>query len=116
MKIEYIKHGIACRVGDTIFLHEKLKGYPELQSSMIAHENEHSPSLNKRDLLIDLRIRNFKGIRKDYYRFILTHPSSWTEFLPIGIYKDKFLINPILLMFYAVTLIIIGGIGWILLQ
>ncbi len=112
IKIEYTNYGIACRIGNTIIVNRALRERPELFEAIIRHEVEHTHRLALKDLILDLRIKQLGPFRKEYWKFVLTHPSSWTEFLPIGFYKGKILINPIILGFYGLVSLIVGLIGW----
>jgi hypothetical protein len=114
IKIYKINYGIACRIGDNIYINKELENYPLLHDSILAHEFTHSSKFNKNDLLIDLNNKHLKGLKKEYYSFILTHPSSWTEFFPFGVYNKKFVISPLisgiwilgLILFYLIWKII----------
>jgi hypothetical protein len=106
IKVNKINYGIACRIGDNIYLNRKLENYPLLYDTILSHEFSHSSGFNKNDLLIDLNNKHLKGYKKEYYSFILTHPSSWTEFLPFGVYKNKFVISPLILGIWILGLIL----------
>ncbi len=115
MEIEITNYGIACRVGNKILVNKHLFKNRPLANAIIKHEMGHSKDFSIKDLIHDLGIKNLDGLRTDYYRFIITHPSSWTEFLPLWRHKDKLFINANLLGFYGMVLIIIGGI-WLLIH
>ena len=114
MEIEIINYGIACRVGNKILVNKHLFKNRPLANAIIKHEMGHSKFFSIKDIFHDLRIKNIDGLRNDYYRFIITHPSSWTEFLPFWRHKGKLFVNVTLLGFYGIVLAIMGGIGWIL--
>lgn len=112
MKIIKINHGIACRIGNKIYINKKLENYPKLNEAILRHEKEHSDNFNMNDIKIDLSISHLKGIKKEYYKFILQNPSSLTELLPISIYDKKIVFNPMLIVFW----IFAGGMIWLILS
>ena len=96
---EYINVGIACRVGDKIFLNKQLKYYPKLRNAIIKHEKNHTDEFTIKDIFLDLNIEELSGVRREYYKFIAQNPSSWIEFLPIKKYGEVLLFNfPLLLV------------------
>lgn len=105
IKIKEIDYGIACRIGNIIYVNKNLKENKELYESIIKHERSHSNSFNMTDITLDLVNSHLHGLKWQYYMFLLTHPSTWSEFLPIGYYDKKFVFNPIITGFY----LIIGG-------
>jgi hypothetical protein len=84
-----INYGIACRIGNIIYYNRNLKKYPELLKAILEHEKEHSYNFNYNDVILDFRGKHLKCHKKEYYKFILTHPKSLTEFLPVCIYNEK---------------------------
>lgn len=93
IKIKEIGYGIASRIGSIVYLNKDLVKYPELRNALIEHELGHSSGYSKKDLFDDLSIKELKGLKKKYYEFILTHPSSWTEYLPAYKYEGKWIIS-----------------------
>ena len=104
-KLNYINTGIACRIGDKIYLNNRLKAYPELHRAILMHENEHSSGFVWRDLILDINNKHLKDVKKDYYLFILKNPSSWTEFLPVWKYNGKWVFNPIIAFVYFFSVV-----------
>lgn len=92
-EIKYIPYGIACRVGNTIYLNNKLKSYRKLQMAILKHESNHTEGFTARDIFLDLEIKELKDVKRDYYKFILQNPSSWIEFLPFKKYGGTVLFN-----------------------
>lgn len=109
-KIIYINHGIACRIGNNIYLNKRLANYPKLQSAIIKHEKSHTDGLSFKDLAIDFKGDYLDEHKKEYYDFIMKNPSSWTEYLPIMKYGNKYTINPFISLLYILT----GVIIWVL--
>ena len=112
MKIRYTDWGIACRIDKTIYINRELLWHPKLYKKILEHEQNHTNVFTIADIALDLRNKELKNVKKEYWNFILTHPKSWTEFLPFGIYNKKIVFNPILCALYldfvlAITLIII---------
>jgi len=111
IKIIEINYGIACRIRNRIYINKKLKEYPNLYYSILTHEYEHSSGFTKKDFLIDLRNINLKGLKGQYYKFIIKHPSSWLEFFPACFYEGKLIFAPMTTLFWGIGLIILGLIG-----
>lgn len=93
-KIKEINNGIASRVEGVVYLNKRLRKYPKLRKALIAHELEHSSGYNLKDLEMDVFNEHIKDHKRDYYAFVLSNPSSWTEFLPINKVGKTILINP----------------------
>jgi len=109
MKIKTINHGIACRIGDDIYYNKALEKYPKLLKAILQHENRHTSGFTPGDITMDLTNEEIKPFKKDYYKFILTNPSSLTELLPCWKYEGTLVWNP---MISILWLILMGGI-WI---
>lgn len=114
MKIKYINFGIASRQGDTIYLHKSLKEYPNLYKAILEHEKEHSPGFCWHDLRIDIGNKHLKGLKLEYYLFILSNPSTLAEFIPFWIYDGNLSLNPLILLFYGLVIALMGVLAWIL--
>ena len=117
MKIKNINWGIASRVGDVIYLNKRLKYYPKLKSALISHEKSHTDGMTVRDFALDLDIKELKGLKGQYYKFLFTTPTAWAEFFPIKKYEEEWLFNfPIfiawLLMGMGILWIIVREIGF----
>ena len=100
--IKEIDYGIACRIGDTIYINKNLKKYPTLYKNIIKHELSHNKNF-KQDFLLDFKGKYIEP-KSEYYRFILTHPRSLYEFLPFGTYEKKTYINFNILILYLIAL------------
>ena len=107
MKIKYINHGIACRINDTIYLHKKLKKYPKLLKAILEHEQEHSFGYGWTDINLDLNGKHLQNVKKEYYKFILTTPSSLSYVLPILRYDKRTVVDPVMLFVWAITLVML---------
>ena len=111
LQIKEVPFGIACRIGRVIYIHKDIKDFSkELYEAILQHEKEHSDSFTKEDIYLDLDNKQLKGLKKIYYRFILSHPSSLIELLPCWIYDGHVVWNLLLTCFYA----FLGGMLWII--
>ncbi len=94
LKIVYRGYGIADRFPDGIIeLNKHLKKWPTLHKSLIQHEARHTNNqkFNKKDLVHDLstpnQINTFKMMK-----FIMRHPLSLVQFMPVYWTKNRGLI------------------------
>lgn len=110
MEVKFVNFGIGSRVGDYIYINKKLLDYPNLFKKILIHEKAHSNGFNRDDLIMDLDNQHLHGIKKEYYSFILKHPSSWTEFLPFGFCEGRFVFNPLILAFWLLGIFVTIGI------
>lgn len=107
-KVVDYPYGISCRIGDTIYIHKHIKNEPNLYFSLIEHEIHHTSGFKLFDLVYDLKIENIP--KKEYWKFVLSHPSSWTEFLPVWRYHKTWVVN----VSITLTYIFILSAAWIL--
>lgn len=112
MKIKYIDYGIGNRIGDTIYLNKKLKEIPGLFEAIKKHEFNHSDNWNFGDFFQDLSVKELKGMRRLYYKFIITNPNTWVNFLPFMKIEGKwtFDISIAIVWFFFIVLTIFIGI------
>ena len=109
--IKEINYGIACRIGNTIYINKRIKKYSSLlYDSIILHEKRHTRGFSLRDILLDVRNEEIAKYKKDYYKFILSEPSAWIEFSPICKYDGKFVVSPLILGLWGLT----GGVLWLI--
>lgn len=115
LKINFIDYGIACRIGDTIYINKALPSYDYgLYLAILNHEYQHSKGYSAKDVLLDIQAEYLEGKKRSYWGFVLTHPSSWIEMLPIGKYEGRYVLNLTLLGLWLLF-IALGGIIWALL-
>lgn len=107
ISVEYIKYGIACRIGNKIYLNERLKSIPELHRAILSHEIRHTSGFTLTDLMMDINNKYLKRVKREYYKFILRNPSSWIEFLPICRYNKRWTINPLILFVYIFSYLLV---------
>ncbi len=110
LQIKEINHGIACRIGNTIYYNKSLKQYPELFKAILEHEKKHTEGFSMSDVFLDLKNEEIAKFKRQYYRFILQNPSSLTEFLPCWKYEEKLVWNPSIAILWGVLL---GGL-WLI--
>jgi len=112
--VNEISKGIACRIGNQIYINKGLKKYPKLQKAIIKHEINHTSGFTMHDVKMDLVNNELKGHKVDYYKFVLTHPSSWTEFFPFDCYEGRFVYSIANTFIWFLAFITAGGILWTL--
>ena len=115
LKFKELNHGIASRCGDTIYLNKRLQNYPVLREALLEHESRHSPGYGIKDLKMDFSIHELRGHKKEYYKFIISTPSSWTEYSPIVLVDGKIKFSPTIALFWGFAIIVIGLVGSIIL-
>ena len=97
--IKYVNHGVANVIKGDIYVNKKLKEHPKLFAKVIAHENKHLKGVDR----VDLK----EPFDWELFKFIVTTPSTWSQFLPIWISKRKIIYNTVMLGFASVLLYII---------
>lgn len=105
--MEYIDYGTGNRVGNTIFLNRKLLKFPKLHDAILNHEKKHTNTWNWSDVTLDLKNSDLKGVKKDYYYFLLTTPNAWLNYLPVLKLGNKLCIDLTLSIFYFLVLVIL---------
>lgn len=114
--ITYMNRGIAnVFPGGRIEVHKKLKRpeYAPLFQKIMEHEAAHTDfGWAMSDFQNDLHW--LTGVRKMWWKFVLTTPSSWIQFFPLYRSNKKTYLDPTLLIFWAVSLVIIFS--WIYLM
>jgi hypothetical protein len=114
IQIKSIPYGIASRVGNTIYINEKLRKFnPELYEAVLMHEYAHTEGFSIKDIALDINNKELNGLKLEYYKFIFSNPKTFTELLPIWKYDNKIQINLTLLLFYSL-IILLGGLLWML--
>ncbi len=107
MEIKYSKNVVGCRIGKEIFVNPNLYKYGELYIAVLTHEKKHTDTVSKKDFLLDLSNKELKGHKKDYYKFILTHPRTLLGFLPITKVGKHWAIDAELLLFWTIVILVI---------
>jgi len=106
LPVKYTEYGLASRIGDTIYLNEKLLNHPKLCKAILKHEQAHSSGFEKKDILIDIKGKFLSDVKKEYYKFLLKNPKTWTQFIPIWKYDQKIVIDPMMFLFWILIILI----------
>lgn len=115
-KIVWRNYGIADRLPDgTIEMNKHLKDYPELKTSLLLHEAQHTnrKKMNKKDFFHDLTSLNQLHIGQ-LIKFMCRHPLSIIQILPI--YKTKtagWAYDEVAIIFWTGILAVVGIGAWI---
>lgn len=111
MRVKYINYGVGFRVGNTIYLNSALKQHPELHSAILRHEKNHTRGYSWSDIKMDIFNKELREVKREYYKFILTHPKALLNFLPVLKVGNHWAFDITLIIFYLVILIS-GGLIW----
>lgn len=110
-RIEYVNYGIASRYkGKYIEINKKLlqNQYEPLLIEILTHEISHSDiGYSRKDFELDLQ--GFKN-RKLYWKFILTTPNSWIQFLPLYHSNNKWKVDFSVFWLWLFTLVVAGAV------
>ena len=114
LPIYYVNKGIGNNFGDRIELHKKLRNpeWKPLHDAILEHEMSHtSRTFSTKDLMLDTKSTEPRRM----WKFILTTPSSWWQFLPL--YKSpvnkKWALDINLCVIYALFTLGFIGIKWL---
>ena len=105
MEIRYVDYGVANNFGDYIEINKNLKQYPKLHYPILQHELRHS----KGGFMNDVNNDFFKKVGYntwDYLKFMITHPKSWTQWLPFYYTRSKGFVYDINLSIFMVFLMV----------
>jgi len=81
-EVKLVNFGVANNYFDCIEIHKDLPKFPRLYVPILKHEFGHEGLTTMGDLKHDLN--KIPGLNyKEYYKFILTRPSTWVQYLPI---------------------------------
>lgn len=117
MRVKNTPYVVGCNVGGTIYLNPDLKKYPDLRRAIIKHELEHSNGYTTKDFFIDLKNTHLKGLKKDYYSFIIKHPKSLVGLLPIMRLEKKWVFDVNLTIIYLLSLLfVLSLVLWVVLS
>lgn len=95
--------GLANSYPDRIEINKNLKYYKDLRNNIIKHELKH---IEGNDLIQEFDYNIWKIFPSLSY-FILTHPSTWIDFLPIQIRKSKIIIDINMIKLYLIIIVLI---------
>lgn len=100
MKLKLVDHGMGYRMGDTIYINRELKKYPDLFNKVYNHELKHLNGVEHVDWNEPFDFQLFK--------FMVTHPSTWINLLPIWIIGNKIIYDKTKILLW------LGIIGWLI--
>lgn len=95
LQVRYSNKGIANFFGDYIEIHKDLKYNKKLRDYIIKHELGHKKEF---DLWHEFKI-DWK-VMPSLLKFILVHPSTWIDFLPIQIKGKRIIYDTNLCILY----------------
>lgn len=103
-----VSHGVANRFSDCIEINKHLIKYPKLYYPILRHELEHSNSLFswedfKHDVNSERKINQIQMLK-----FMLKHPKSFTQILPIYYTRKRGFIIDINMSIVYSTMFLIG--------
>lgn len=107
MRIDYVKSGVANRYKDRIEINENLKKYKGLHDSILNHELNHTDKpFTKKDFLLDFSSNDVNSL--DLILFMIRHPKSLSQVLPIQIKKEIMFYDVNSILFILIMLISVG--------
>ena len=109
MELDLVNYGIASRIGKTIIMNKDLLKYKSFCLGVFKHELRHGTKLSKNDILMD----SVEGSVLTNLAFCFMHPKGFTQFIPFGVYKKKFLIDVNLIVVYLIGFLFIKGFFWL---
>lgn len=109
MKLFYSRNTVGCKIGNKIYIHPELYLFPNLYKAIIEHEKNHSVSYKLQDVKMDLVNEELKGHKKEFYKFIITHPRTMLGFLPIAKIGGKWVFDFTMLLLFLFGLAVFGG-------
>lgn len=101
-KLIYKRWGLANYFPDHIELNRDLKKDKHLKRYVLRHELNHKSKFDLQHDLSDINKQTFRLIR-----FVLFHPRTWIDFLPIQIQKNKIVYDANLIMLYLLCLVLL---------
>ena len=114
MEINYISYGIGSRIGNKIYLNKNLKENQVLHDAILKHELAHSEGYTIQDIKMDIRNTHLKGLKAQYYSFILKHPLTLIQFMPVWFWHKKTSIDLTMLIAWAIFVLFIVLLIWLI--
>jgi len=108
IEIKYCENTVGCRIGDEIFIHPELEKHPELFRAILSHEFEHTDGFSVQDVKNDLFGHNLDKVKREFYRFMISHPRTLLGYLPLSKIGKYWTFD--FVMFSVWTLAIIVGV------
>ncbi len=104
LKVDFVKSGIASRIGDTIIMNINMPKYEEYCKKTLDHEIRHTDKIDKHNLMMDF----FEGSLLENLIFCFRHPLAFTQFIPFGKYKGQWFIDFNQLVVYFIMVMVLG--------
>lgn len=101
LKIKYVEYGLGNHFKTHIELNKELKKNELLHNYVLAHEMGHSDQF---DLAHEFKIE--WKIMPSLILFVISHPKTWIDFLPIQYRKGKIIYDLNLIILYIFLLIL----------
>lgn len=98
-----VNHGIANNFGNHIEINKHLRNYPHLLNPILEHEFSHTKKpVSWEDFKLDFLTTNSIPY-KDLFFFMVKHPRSFTQFLPLyWTHKKGFIFDFNLMVMYII--------------
>ena len=84
VELNYSKNTVGCNVGGEIFIHPELYKHPGLYHVIVEHEKRHTGSFRAKDVAIDFFNDDLEGHKKEFYKFMFSHPRTLLGYLPVS--------------------------------
>lgn len=109
MEIRYVGSAIANNFGDYIELNENLKKYPKLHDAILKHELKHTKEsgFTKEDFMLDIGESTINN--KELLSFVVKHPASLLQIVPVYIRQGKVIYDLNMLIIWGVFAFMISG-------
>lgn len=101
MRIEYVDWGLANYFEDHIEINKDLRRHRKLLDYVLAHELGHKKGF---DLWHEF---DFKLQLPRLIMFVISHPKTWIDFLPIQYRKKRWVYDTNLFMLYGMALLLL---------
>jgi len=103
VRIEFVNHGLANIINDRLYVNKLLLLRPDLYRKVLRHEERHIRGESSVDW-------NEKW-DKELFKFILKHPSTWVQFLPVWIVGRRIVYSKTWMGVWLVLLSCVGMVG-----
>lgn len=104
-----VSHGLANRFAGHIEINKNLRKYPNLRSSILEHEHSHTDKkVSMEDFKLDFMMPQVIHY-KQLFGFMIKHPKSFTQLLPLYWTKSKGLVYDFNMMVMYLTMTIVFG-------
>lgn len=113
IKLNWIDHSIGFIINNEMYLNKDLLLYPEYCLKVFQHEIQHySNNTKTEDFMLDLLGCDlFENLK-----FCFRNPRGFMAFIPFTRHNNKMAVDVNMLVTYAVFLIVVGGVAFLLFQ